>query len=645
MAASELKHILVGTAGHIDHGKTRLVGRLTQIDTDRLPEEKARGISIDLGFAHWETDGVRFGVVDVPGHERFVKNMVAGATGVNLALLVIAADDSVMPQTREHLEIMDLLGMRAGLIAITKIDLVDREFIELVEAEIEEEVAGTFLEGCAIVPVSSETGEGIEDLQKALLGIAREIELAEVEPLFRMPIDRAISLPGHGTIVTGSVLSGDVHPGDTLDLWPAGREVRVRSVENHGVEADDAGARQRTAINLAGVKQDEVARGAELASVGFLKPTRRLLVELRLLSSSPVLLKDRVELNLHLGTREVPARVILKGRQLKPGERGYAELRMSEDIVAAWGQRFILRRISPALTVAGGRVLDPWLPVGKRIRDLEAAGEALGAANERERLVRLLGSLDDVPDSPLEASWRAGIPADRYAERLRELEQAEELVDIGSGDRRRRLHTDRLMSLRRSVMKTVREELERHQPRRTLPRTTIMAACRDIARTALIDAVLDRLEAEGELVRVGDNLGPADAQVKLSRKKRAAQQTMLEEITAAGLTPPTQKELAAATSQDLDQVNVLLNLCVEDGLLVLVGDGLFFSPEALEQGRQVCRDLLAEQGEATMSQLREAWGISRKFSVPLCEHFDKQGVTIRRQDVRVAGPSIDSPLV
>ena len=213
---TSVKHILIGTAGHIDHGKTRLVGRLTGVDTDRLPEEKARGISIDLGFAHWEADGFQFGLIDVPGHEKFVKNMVAGATGVNVALLVIAADDGVMPQTREHLEIMDLLGIGTGVVAITKTDLVEPDFVELVEAEIEETVAGTFLEGAPLVPVSSETGEGIETLKETLLEAARGVKLPESEPVFRMPVDRAISLPGHGTIVTGSVISGQVSAGDTL---------------------------------------------------------------------------------------------------------------------------------------------------------------------------------------------------------------------------------------------------------------------------------------------------------------------------------------------------------------------------------------------------------------------------------------------
>ena len=641
---AKAKHILIGTAGHIDHGKTRLVGRLTNIDTDRLPEEKARGISIDLGFAHWETEGIWFGVVDVPGHERFVKNMVAGATGVNLVLLVVAADDGVMPQTREHLEIMDLLGVETGVIAVTKTDLVEADFIELVTAEIEEVVAGTFMEGCRIVPVSSETGAGIDQLRETLVQVAAGLETPEVMELFRMPIDRVFSIAGHGTVVTGSVLSGDVHAGDTLELLPDLREVRVRSVQNHGRGADDSGARQRTAINLAGVKNEEISRGRELASPGFLHPTARLVVELRILESSPVVLKDRMQLNLHLGTAEVPARIILKGVRLKPGRRAYAELRVKEPVVAAHGQRFILRRISPALTLAGGTILDPFIAPQKRIKDLQAYAASFDTPVERDRMSALLAQRDTVEDSPLEAAWRAGIHPGRYAGLIEQLKSKGELVFVGTGDRKRLMHRDRLASLAGSVMRAVKAELARHQPRRALPRNTLATACRGIAGPDLLDVIFAHLLDGGELVKVGPNFGPADAQVKLTKNQRQTRGRLLETIAAAGLAPPTIKELAADMGQKPAEIDALLNLSMEDGLLVRVAQGLCFSPDSLEQARLICKDLLNETGEATMSQLREAWGISRKFAVPLCEYFDTQGLTVRKQDVRVAGPKLGDPV-
>lgn len=639
------KHILIGTAGHIDHGKTRLVGKLTGINTDRLPEEQARGISIDLGFAHFEQNGIQFGVVDVPGHERFVKNMVAGATGVNLVMLVIAADDSVMPQTREHLEIMELLGIPAGLVALTKIDLVERDFVELVAADISDLTRGTFLDGCPIVPVSSQTGEGLDELRAALAKLANDVVFPEALPLFRMPIDRVFSVAGHGTVVTGSVASGSTRAGETLEMLPEQREVRVRGVQHHGSQADDASARQRTAINLAGVKTDEVERGMELASPGYLLPTRRVLVELKHLSSSPLLLKDRQAFNLHLGTREVLARINLKGTPLPPGERGFAELRTKEPIVAAHGQRFILRRISPSVTIAGGRVLDPCLPVGKRIKDLASLGAKWASSSDVARLSALIAQKDSIDDSPLEAARRAGIAPARYRQLLDELRTTGQLIRLGSAERGLLVHKDRLAALSASVMKTIREVLAKHQPRRALPRELFLSGCREITHAALLDAVFNHLLVKGELVKVGPHIGPADAQVKLTKNQQAARAKLLEEVTSAGLTPPTTKELAATVGQKLDQIEPLLHVSCEDGLLVKVAEDLYFSPEAIERARQLCAEFLDKNGPASMGQLRDAWNVSRKFSVPLCEFFDASGLTIRNGDLRIAGPNLSQPLV
>jgi selenocysteine-specific elongation factor len=659
-AASTVQHVLIGTAGHIDHGKTRLVGRLTGVMTDRLPEEKARGISIDLGFAHWESGGYRFGVVDVPGHERFVKNMVAGATGVNLALLVVAADDSVMPQTREHLEIMDLLGVRTGVVAITKIDLVadaagvgteagsfrhvEPELVELVREEIEDLVAGTFLEGKPIVAVSSETGEGIEELRDAVARAADQIEWPESREVFRLPIDRVFSLPGHGTIVTGSALCGDVHAGDTLELLPRQQAVRVRSVESHGSGIAEGGERQRTAVNLAGVKADELDRGMELATPGYLQPSNRLVVELRLLSSSPIALKDRLEVNLHLGTAEVPARVILKGRIVKPGETAFAELRTHEPIVAAYGQRFILRRTSPAITIAGGKVVDPFVPPERRIRNLPDYAESAGAANAVGRLSFLLSHEDTAEITPMRAASRTGILIANFESLCDELKSRKLLIPLGSGPRTRWIHKDRLDALSASVMRAIRAELEKHQPRRSLPRNTLATACREITGPDLLDAVFEHLLSSGALLKRGVNIGPADAQVQLTKRQRQTVDAVLAAIAAAGLMPPTEKELSAQTGLAPAELEQLLNLCREDGLLLRVGDAFHYTPENLERARSVCADHLRGHGRATMSELREAWGVTRKFSVPLSEHFDALGVTVRDGDVRTAGPRVSEPL-
>ena len=637
--------ILVGTAGHIDHGKTRLVGKLTGVNTDRLPEEKARGISIDLGFAHLTDGDLQIGVVDVPGHERFVRNMVAGATGINVAVLVVAADDGVMPQTREHLEIMDLLGIPTGLIALTKIDLVDDDMVELARLDIEESVSGTFLQDAPVIAVSSETGEGIDELRQAVYRTCRSIVLPETLPLFRLAIDRVFSITGHGTVVTGSVLSGDVQVGTTLDLWPQGREVRVRSVERHGEQTDGAGSRQRTAINLAGVKYEEVSRGCELATTGYLQTAQRLLVHLRVLSSSPVTLKNRAEVNLHIGTREVATRVILKGRSLEPGQSGYAELRLAEPIVSAFGQRFILRRVSPAVTIGGGRILDPAIPQTQRIRDIETLAGNLDTESGTERLSVYLAQRDSLQAEDLTIASAVGLMPDELETRLAELRQAGQIVTLSERDRAFEMHIRRLEALGRSVARTIRETVISHQPRRSLPKPTLLTACREIASQQVLEAVIHWLLQKKELDRIGENLGPVDLQVKITKAQTRTWQTMLDEIQAGGLTPPLAREFVQSLNQKLPEIEQLLNLSAEDGLIVKVGDGLFLTPSALDQARIQCGEILRSGDGATMAQLRDAWEVTRKYAVPLCEYFDAIGVTVRTGDLRTAGECLETPLV
>ncbi|MGE5194839.1 MAG: selenocysteine-specific translation elongation factor [Deltaproteobacteria bacterium] len=638
------RHVIVGTAGHIDHGKTSLVKRLTGIDTDRLPEEQARGISIDLGFAHFDVEEFHFGLVDVPGHERFVKNMVAGATGVDLALLVVAADDGVMPQTREHLEIMDLLGVSAGVIAVTKIDLVDPDFLELVKAEVGEQVRGTFLEGAPIVPVSSQTGAGIDRLKEALVQVAREREWSSRGELFRMPIDRVFSIAGHGTVVTGSVMGGEVRAGDTLELLPGQAPVRVRSVQSHGELVNESGARRRTAINLAGIKTDEVHRGQELAAPGYLRPTRRMLVSVRCLSSSPLALRDRMQLALHLGTAETTARVILKGMTIEPGETGYAELRLAKPIVAAWGQRYILRRASPPLTVAGGVILDPGIDPRRRIPDLAARAAPLESADDEARLAAFVAERDQIDSSPLVPAWKVGISPARYAGLLAKLSAQGVLIPLGPRDSKRLVHRSRLDAVAAAVEKRIRLELQAHQPRRALPRRVLQTACQHAGPAELVEAAFEKLLKERKLVRIGENIGPADAQVQLSKSQLALRAKLLEQIGQAGLTPPNLKELAQVLGQKPEQIQTLLTLCVEDGLLVDIGDGLHYPPAALERARAICQSTFAQHGGATMSQLREAWGVTRKYSVPLCEWFDAHHLTTRAGDLRHPGPELAKPL-
>ncbi len=352
-------HIL-GTAGHIDHGKTSLVRALTGVDTDRLPEEQHRGMTIELGFADLTVEEMRFGIVDVPGHERFVKTMVAGATGIDMALLVVAADDSVMPQTIEHVEILNLLGVRRGVVAITKIDLVDPEMVELVADEVTELLASTPLAEAPIRLVSSTTGVGVEALKETLHDVAQGIEPASSQWPFRMTVDRVFTVQGRGTVVTGSALRGSVSAGDTLEVWPGGRTCRVRDLQTHGVHRDSLMRRQRVAINVSGIDRASVPRGSELATPGYLTASHLVDVRLECLSSSPRPLKSTSTVRLGVGTAEVPVRVVLLGRSmLEPGQSGYAQLRSGQPLTTTYGQRFILRDETAVRTIGGGIVLRP----------------------------------------------------------------------------------------------------------------------------------------------------------------------------------------------------------------------------------------------------------------------------------------------
>jgi selenocysteine-specific elongation factor len=359
--------LILGTAGHIDHGKTSLIKALTGVDTDRLPEEKLRGITIDLGFAQLALGGYRLGIVDVPGHERFVRNMLAGATGIDLALLVVAADDSVKPQTREHLEILRLLDLDEGVIALTKCDLPEADWLDLVEDEVRDLVCGTFLESVPIVRTSVITGKGLDELRAALSAAAERAADAprrrRLTAPFRMAIDRTFTIAGHGTVVTGSVASGQARTGDELTLEPSGVQVRVRGLQNHETPADEVHRGQRAAINLAGVHHAEIHRGQELASPGYLRPSKLITVQLNLIKSAERPLKHRSLVRCHVGTTELTASVALLDRdRLQAGETALAQLFLSEPAATTWGQPLVVRSESPVMTIGGGRVLDPDAP-------------------------------------------------------------------------------------------------------------------------------------------------------------------------------------------------------------------------------------------------------------------------------------------
>jgi selenocysteine-specific elongation factor len=597
--------VIAGTAGHIDHGKTALVKALTGVDTDRLEEEKRRGISIDLGFAHLDLgNGLRLGLVDVPGHERFIRNMLAGASGIDLVLLVVAADESIKPQTREHFDICRLLAIRGGVIAITKSDLVTADALDLVRLEIEEFVAGSFLEDAAIVPVSSVTGAGLHDLRAALERAASETAAKDASRLPRLPIDRSFSMRGHGTVVTGTLVSGSIGVEDALELYPTGRRVRVRGLQVHGEAVERAQAGERTAVNLAGVDASEVHRGMTLAPPG-LRATTRIDGAVELLARAKPL-KDRAPVHFHAGTSAVEARVRLIGK--------YVRLLLSEPVLLLPGDRFILRSFSPVTTIGGGVVIDIDAPVvGRRHAPPAARLDRLAHALPAERIA-LLVSESKHGMSVQELAARTG---------LAEIVIGPDLLRVEDWIVTRTWADAKLARLRQRL-----EEFHRANPLQPgCSKEDLRSREFAGAPPRLMDALLAR---SAEIVVEGETVSLATHRVSQDADEAAA----LEQIFArAGLAVPPIAEALAKSGLPAARGRAVLHLLLRDRKLVRVSEELVVHASAVE----ALRALLAARRGARFSvtDFKEWTGVSRKYAIPLLEYLDRERVTRRDGDQRV----------
>jgi selenocysteine-specific elongation factor len=633
-----MKHLILGTAGHIDHGKTSLVKALTGIDTDRLKEEKARGITIELGFAHLELPGgIQFGIVDVPGHEKFVRAMVAGVGGMDLVMLVIAADEGIMPQTREHLDILRLLGVKSGLVALTKRDMVEREWLELVTEEVRDFVAGSFLEGAPIVPVSSRSGEGLEELRAELAKLADRVDEKRREGPFRLPVDRVFTVAGFGTVVTGTLLSGEIHVGDELELLPSGREGRVRGIQAHGAKSEQGQAGQRLAVNLQGVDLDQAHRGDVVVPRSVFRATRAVDVRLDYLVSAPRELKHRATLRLHSATYEVPAQVILLDRDtLQPGDSAYVQLRLKEPALLLSGDSYILRMSSPAVTVGGGVVLDPF-PPRRRRRNSEAI-ELLEAFGQEEhgRTIALIIAQSLLSGIAFEdVLLRSGVPRKAAEAALSVLLSSGEVVQVTREPR---------MFLARNCFETLKqglvgeltafldsnplkegmgkEELKTRMPKRSDPR--------------FFTPLLSALEKDGmvipdrDIVKLGGRVARKSVQAEDMSGK------MLLFLQESGIEPPTVKEVMERFRCDEKVVRDNLALLVRNGEVARISSDLFYASVALNGLRDKLLELMRDKGEIVPTDYRDVTGLSRKFLIPLLEYFDSEKLTIRVGDKRVA---------
>jgi selenocysteine-specific elongation factor len=629
------KSIIVGTAGHIDHGKSTLVEALTGTHPDRLAEEKRRGITIDLGFAFREEDGVRFGFVDVPGHERFVSNMLAGAAGIDVVLLVVAADESIKPQTREHFDICRLLGVERGIVTLTKSDLVDEDSLGLARLEVEEYLRGSFLERAPIIPISAKTGAGLDELKKALLEAAAQISGKDSGRHFRLPIDRSFAMKGFGTVVTGTLISGSVATGSEVQLFPSGEKLRVRGLQSGGAAVERAIAGQRTAVNLAGIDHSAVRRGMSLAQPGKFRVSRRIDARLELLSSAQKL-KHRARVHFHTGTAETIAEIFSYGQsELLAGQTALAHLRLQEEILVLPGDRFIIRQFSPVVTIGGGRVLNP-LARRPLLRDTGRAAfletlehgsreEILAAMTERA----ILGLRFD------EITARTGWMDDE----IRGAVQA--LVNAG---RVRAVANEPLLLVSGKIFDEVRQKIlakvgsfQKENP--LLPginREDLRASLGRRVRAETFRAALEELAAQKKLDVQGETVKRAGSEISLLPEEAKAKQEIEAAFATTGLAVPSVKEVLAKLTVEAKRAEKLLQILLREKSLTRVSPELIFHCNALAGLKEQLANYKKARGERiSVPAFKELTGITRKYAIPLLEYLDRERVTRRAGDERV----------
>lgn len=631
-----MKQIVLGTAGHIDHGKTSLIKAVSGTDTDRLKEEKRRGITIELGFASIDLpSGLHIGVVDVPGHEKFVKNMVAGATGIDVVAMVIAADEGVMPQTREHMEICSLLGIRYGFVVLTKIDMVDEEWLELVTEDVRDFMQGTFLEESPIIPVSSATGEGLRDFIDTLDRYCTALPQRSATGIFRLPVDRVFTMKGFGTVVTGTLISGKIGLGEPVMVYPSGLVTKVRGIQVHDKAVQSSEAGLRTAINFQGVDKYAVNRGDVLARPDTLISTYMVDVELHLLESNERPLKNRDRVRFHIGTSQVPCHIILLDRDvLEPGDTALAQVRLERPLACVRDDRFVIRSYSPVRTLGGGRVINPAPPKHKRfrkesieqiarLRDADPqtlAADHIALAGYGERAFAELKVLTNQTDKALDAA-------------LERLLSSRTIIQTERNDRRF-VHASTFEDFRNSVIEKLSAYHRANPLKAGMPKGELRSKFPDIQTARLFNQLVNLLIKNREIVQTDDSIRLAGHKVTLKGDQTDLKEKILSVYAEKGLQPPYFKELTQALKADPAQVkNVLMHL-VDEGRIVKVKEELFFHADAIAGLKSRLVEFLAKNNEINPGQFKEMTGASRKYTIPLFEYFDAENITIRVGDVR-----------
>lgn len=612
-----MKNITIGTAGHVDHGKTTLIKALTGVDTDRLKEEKERGMTIDLGFASLDLpNGTHAGIVDVPGHERFIKNMLAGAGGVDLALLVIAADESVMPQTVEHLEILQLLEVRRGVIALTKADLVDGDWIEVVKEDVRKALAGTFLADSPIISVSSTGGQGLPELLAAIQEASEGVEARDSSGPFRLPIDRVFTLTGFGTVVTGTLVAGTVKAGDAVEVLPKGLKSRVRQIQVHGHKVETASAGSRVAMNLAGLEVADLERGDICATPETLKASNLLDLRLTLLKSAK-LLKNGARIRFHIGTAELLGRLTLLDRdELKPGDQAFAQFRSETPAAAAKNDRFVIRSYSPMVTIGGGVIIEPNARRHRRFDD--AVISALETSSK--------GSPEELLQQALRQSPTGKNAADIMSEaEFESLKRQGKIVELPGG---RAMHPAVLSEHVEKIRATLKSFHGKNPLKLGMPKEELRSIVGKAFDSKGFASLLEYMRQAGEITISDALVSLAGVEVSLTSEQQSAADRILAELQKAGLNVPSPAELGPRE---------ILELLAQRGEVIRVTHELYFHRETIEQAERTVREFIGKHGKITVSEFRDITGTTRKYALPILEYFDSRKITRRVGDNRVIG--------
>ncbi len=648
-----MKSIVVGTAGHIDHGKTALVKALTGIDADRLEEEKRRGITIDLGFAHMELqapngEALRLGFVDVPGHERFVRNMLAGVSGIDLVLLVIAADEAIMPQTREHFDILQLLGVQRGITVLTKSDAVEAETLDVVRLEAEDFLRGTFLaEPAPVIAVSSLTGAGLDELKRAIVDVAMKSQPRDTRAITRFPIDRVFTMKGFGTVVTGTLIAGTIRHEQEFEVLPAGRRVRVRGIQVHGKMAEQAVAGQRTALNLSGVSTEDLSRGMMLVPPAIFKPARRLDVQLRLLRSAPHPLKNRSRVHFHAHSMEAVAEVMLHGNNqdlvsvqsraiadsapakqpgLFAGQESFARLKLAQPALLLPGDRFIIRQFSPVVTIGGGVVLDV-API-PRMKNLDRFLQTLAGENQEDILIARIARRQHEGITMAQLVAETGWTHDEIEKHLAQPLRERKLVRVGAIF----LHASVLMELQSRITALLAEFHVKNPLVEGINKQELRVQAE--MSSAPFEAVAETLLREKKIEVVGELLRLSGRGVVMKDEEAESKKRIEAAFALAGLQVPALTEVLAGLKIDRSRAQKIVTLLLRDRVLIKVSDDLIFHRTALENLRRQVLAYKTRSSKIDVPAFKELTGVTRKYAIPLLEYLDRERVTRRLGDAR-----------